>query len=400
MLTATRTLAYLSLFMTLLALMLVLIPVMPGITLPAWAETTNTHISLLPTIAALISIPAVGMTVPPFTKLRREWFWVFYVNLGVAYLAISQSHYSGWFLGIPALTAGLEPAVRLQFYEQLFKTRHLWIEPLIIAMAVISYAAVVVFQFGSLEWYHYLLPAPFLAMGMMHAVMTGADFSKLKSFAARGYNLSPGEPAPDFELLDENGHWVKLSDFFGERHVLLIFYRGDWCPYCHMMLRSYARRKEEFQKRNVLLLAVGPDDPESNRELIQLLELDFHILSDDNLHTVSKYGIEVKDHAKGMPTEESSPLPASFLIDQTGIIRHTSHPERVGEFINPEQIFKALEAIPEEPSGAESSAAQPENAAGYKMDCVNTGLHLGATGFVSCQQHVRNLTHHRSTHGP
>jgi peroxiredoxin len=50
---------------------------------------------------------------------------------------------------------------------------------------------------------------------------------------------------PAFELPDEEGRPFKLLEQLHEEPVILVFYRGDWGPYCNGQLVSYARKYEE-----------------------------------------------------------------------------------------------------------------------------------------------------------
>jgi peroxiredoxin len=174
------------------------------------------------------------------------------------------------------------------------------------------------------------------------------DRLRLAKAARKGYGAEIGKPAPDFELTSETGERIRLSQYNGQRHVLLFFYRGDWCPFCNMMLRTYTKESERFREKNILLLAIGPDDPDTNRALVEKLHLDFHVLSDKDLTVVRQYGIRIDQYnASGNKARYGvdSPLPASFLVDDKGILRYTSHPARVGEFLAPDTIFPVLQQL-------------------------------------------------------
>src|SRR5690242_3900027 len=53
--------------------------------------------------------------------------------------------------------------------------------------------------------------------------------------------LKEGEQAPDFTLPDALGHPVTLSQVLTQGPVIIIFYRGQWCPYCNLELRAYQK---------------------------------------------------------------------------------------------------------------------------------------------------------------
>ena len=58
---------------------------------------------------------------------------------------------------------------------------------------------------------------------------------------------------------NSNNKLVALSEYIGEKVVVLTFYRGGWCPYCMLELESYQQNLEDFEKAGSLVIAVSPD---------------------------------------------------------------------------------------------------------------------------------------------
>jgi peroxiredoxin len=233
--------------------------------------------------------------------------------------------------------------LRLMLYKRLNRTSIIWLEPVLVSVAVVLYVLANLLNYH--DWQHWVLMLPYALLGIHAGFIMFTDRILLKKNASKGYGAEIGKPVPNFELISETGETIKLSDYLGKRNVLVFFYRGDWCPFCNMMLRTYAKSSEKFREKDVILLAVGPDDPATNRALVENLHLDFHVLSDKDLAVVRQYGIRIdKYNASGNAKKygQDSPLPASFLIDTKGILRYTSHPSRVGEFLSPETIFPVL----------------------------------------------------------
>ncbi len=147
---------------------------------------------------------------------------------------------------------------------------------------------------------------------------------------------------------DQTGAMVRLSDYRGKHPVLLIFVRGDWCPGCHMMLRTYQKHHERFKARGVHVIGIGPDSVEVNRDMVRRIGVGYRLLSDSSQEVSQRYGVvyenpaieAVVDYAEGIP------LPASFLIDVNGIVRYVSRPDRIGEFLDPTLIFSVLDQLP------------------------------------------------------
>lgn len=192
------------------------------------------------------------------------------------------------------------------------------------------------------------MPAYFVFMMLVpHTYVILKNAGMLKKGVKEGYNAKAGVKAPDFILPDQFGNLVKLSDFENKRHVLLIFVRGDWCPYCHMIMRTYMRDSNRFKEKNIMLIAVGPDPVGINREMAEKLGLDYLVLSDEKMKVAQEYGIRLPDFRLPNATfhEEGMPLPASFLIDKTGSVVYTSRTEKVGEFLDPRLIFPIVDSL-------------------------------------------------------
>ena len=276
-----------------------------------------------------------------------SWFQFITVFISAILLGVSLEYP---FAAIPLLTISLfitacSSIIRIVFFRLFSYTDHSWFEPLMMFLSVVLYLT------GNLlnhhGWNGWIFPLPVLAFNSILAFGILKDKRQLLGFTKGGYKMEVGEPAPDFTLPDQDGSIVNLSDFKNKRDLLLIFVRGDWCPGCHMMLRTYEKEREKFQKKNIMVMAIGPDPVGVNREMVLKLGLDFKVLSDEKQKTAMTYGVQLKEYDNDFAEkyEEGIPLPASFLIDRNGIVRYVSRPDRVGEFLNPSLIFPILESL-------------------------------------------------------
>ncbi|HTL81799.1 MAG TPA: redoxin domain-containing protein [Bacteroidia bacterium] len=234
---------------------------------------------------------------------------------------------------------------RIIFFRFFAYTGKTWFEISLLILAVGCHFAGNMMRPGNiLGW---TLPAPALIFGGIITWGILKDKRQLLASTMKGYKIAIGSPAPAFSLPDQSGETVSLSDFTGERHLLLIFVRGDWCPGCHMMLRTYQKESHHFKEKNVFVLSIGPDPVGVNKEMVERLALDFKVLADDGQKVAMKYGVQLQeyDNAFAEKYDEGIPLPASFLVDKNGIVRYVSRPDRVGEFLNPSLIFPIVEKL-------------------------------------------------------
>ena len=220
--------------------------------------------------------------------------------------------------------------------------RFIFLDPLFSFLAIAIYFYVnTTHPSGWQGWFFPLIP---LLFDLFISLLNWYDRFEIKKASVKGY-IEVGKAAPEFTLPDQEGTMVNLSDFKGKRDLLLIFVRGDWCPGCHIMLRTYERKKQNFQEKNMVVMAIGPDPVGVNKEMVQKLGIDYKVLSDEKQETAGKFCVQLQGVHPPAKFKESIPLPASFLIDKKGIIRYTSRADRAGEILNPDSIFAVLEKL-------------------------------------------------------
>jgi peroxiredoxin len=195
------------------------------------------------------------------------------------------------------------------------------------------------------DWHGWVLPALtllFMTYIGANVIVSAIKVQKVKQPVTGG---SVGQKAPDFKLPDHEGNSVSLSSFEGKNHVLLVFMRGDWCPTCHIMIRAYEKNRDKFLEKEIVAIGIGPDTTEVNKKMIERLGWKNILLSDHTQQTTKTYGLSFMENNSETKYPEGSPLPASFLIDKSGIIRHVSHPHNAGEFLSPMTVFPVIEAL-------------------------------------------------------
>lgn len=140
------------------------------------------------------------------------------------------------------------------------------------------------------------------------------------SFKDSSMPVGPGQPAPDFELPDQDGRIWRLADHAGRR-LLLVFYPGDGTPVCTRQLCEYRDGLEEFEGLDVEVVGISADDADSHRNFREKHELPFTLLSDAGLEVADAYG------CKGLLGMKRG----VFLLDETHAVRY-AHVEAVALF--------------------------------------------------------------------
>ena len=89
-----------------------------------------------------------------------------------------------------------------------------------------------------------------------------------------------GDCVADFTLPNALGHSVSLSDRLAQGPVVLVFYRGGWCPYCNFQLRAMQSALAEIQALGASLMAISPQPPDASLSTQEKNALSFEVLSD------------------------------------------------------------------------------------------------------------------------
>lgn len=142
----------------------------------------------------------------------------------------------------------------------------------------------------------------------------------------RGVNevLIPGATLPAFSLEDTQGNAVHSSRFLG-RKLLLLFYRGNWCPLCVAQVKEVAEHYRALADRGVDVVLVSPQPHKQTRELAQKFDvpLQFYVDRDGRAARILQIyhagGIAAGVGGYGTDTV----LPTAVLADETGRILYS-----------------------------------------------------------------------------
>jgi len=167
-----------------------------------------------------------------------------------------------------------------------------------------------------------------------------------------------GKRAPDFTLPDQLGRQVSLAGELEHGPVVLIFYRGEWCPYCNIMLHTYGLRTGDFSDRGVRLVAVSPQTPDNSLTMAEKHDLAFPVLSDEGGEVIGMFGLKYDIEAQSRDLLSSAgidvarfngtggwilPAPAVFVIDREGIVRFASVQGDYTYRVEPDAVLAALD---------------------------------------------------------
>ncbi len=171
------------------------------------------------------------------------------------------------------------------------------------------------------------------------------------------HSLQTGQQAPDFTLADAAGQPVSLAALLAAGPVVLVFYRGNWCPYCNVQLRAYNQALADFKAFNATLVAVSPQTPDLTSLTAEEKELRFPVLSDPGNTVARQYGLaypvgkEVYYTLHGVGIDLAAfngddsgelPLTGTFVIAPDGTVAWTAVEANFKQRPDPAVLLDAL----------------------------------------------------------
>jgi peroxiredoxin len=163
-----------------------------------------------------------------------------------------------------------------------------------------------------------------------------------------------GDKIEDFTLPGADGASVSLGQLVAEGPAVLVFYRGQWCPYCNLTLRTYQQELvPELTARNATLAAISPQKPDG-----PLPDLEFPVLSDAGSTVARGLGLSypvsapVREAMQTLGTDLEKVNgtwelvhPAVLVVDRDRVLRFVDvHPDFVTR-TEPADILEALKSL-------------------------------------------------------
>jgi peroxiredoxin len=100
-----------------------------------------------------------------------------------------------------------------------------------------------------------------------------------------------GARAPDFRGIDQFGRTIHLREQAKKNPVVLVFYRGNWCPHCMRLLTRIQDSFPFFTQKSVSIIAISPESEESLAKTMEKTKAGFSLLRDTGLFIAKKYDL-------------------------------------------------------------------------------------------------------------
>ena len=150
-------------------------------------------------------------------------------------------------------------------------------------------------------------------------------------------SVKMGDRLDPLTLDDATGAPVSLDQILETGPAVIVFYRGGWCPYCNLALRTYQQELlPQLSTYGARLVAISPQSPDESLSTAEKAALDFTVLSDPGARVAERIGIAFQQADEVLAAQrqlgldlalvnaEGStrlPRPTVLVVDQDRVVR-------------------------------------------------------------------------------
>jgi len=149
--------------------------------------------------------------------------------------------------------------------------------------------------------------------------------------------LKVGDKAPEFNAEDQDGKAVSLKKALEKGPVIVLFYRGQWCPFCNKQLSHYNDSLALLTQKGATIFAVTPETAENVKKTVTKTKAAFSIIEDKGLTIMNSYNVSFAVDEKtvekykgyGIDFDKANgnnganlPVPATYIIGQDGLVKY------------------------------------------------------------------------------
>ena len=190
---------------------------------------------------------------------------------------------------------------------------------------------------------------------------TAAERARLRADGVPADVIRPGTVLTDATLIDSLGAETTLYQVIPAGQLaVVVFYRGAWCPFCNLTLRTYQDALlPQLERRGVALVALSPQKPDGSLTMKQKHNLKFSVLSDPGLKLADQVGIVMNLReatrqavidaglnfaATNVDGSPALPMPTVLLLDGDRVVRWIKVNPDWTDRAEPAEIVEAVDA--------------------------------------------------------
>jgi peroxiredoxin len=181
--------------------------------------------------------------------------------------------------------------------------------------------------------------------------------------------LTADDLMPEFELADSDGGLWSSRELLDRGPIVVSFFRGDWCPFCRLELQALEAVLQDIEGEGATLVAITPDTSTALASIKRNNNLRFLVLSDADHGVALQFGVvyHIADALREQYLKQGLdlaarhgsagcflPIPATFIVDRSGVIRHAEFDVDPARRMEPADIIEVLRRLRTHPQTSES----------------------------------------------
>lgn len=175
-----------------------------------------------------------------------------------------------------------------------------------------------------------------IAFGVLSVPLSGvAQERPIAEKADATSPLEKGQKIPEAKLMGIDDQPVTLSSLHETKPLVIIFFRGSWCPICTRHTKELIKAYPQIQEKGYQMVGISPDSVENSKTNIDENSIPFPIYSDSGLQAIRGFGLAFrvddttlnKYKGFGIDLEKASgrnhhalPIPAIYVVNTEGVV--------------------------------------------------------------------------------
>ncbi len=166
-------------------------------------------------------------------------------------------------------------------------------------------------------------------------ILSSLAFAQAETVYPEG--LKVGDVAPDFSAKDQYGKTINLKQALQKGPVVMLFYRGQWCPYCNKQMSRFSDSLSMLTAKGASVLAIAAETAENVKKTIEKTKSTFPVVEDQGLVIMKMYKVNfavdektiIKYKGYGIDFDKANganganlPVPATYIIGKDGKVKY------------------------------------------------------------------------------
>lgn len=157
-------------------------------------------------------------------------------------------------------------------------------------------------------------------------------------------SIKAGDVLEPFTLDDATGTPVSLDQIVESGPAVIVFYRGGWCPYCNLALRTYQQELlPQLDVLGVRLIAISPQSPDDSLSTVEKAALEFTVLSDPGSRLADRIGIAFEQADQVLAAQRKLGLDLT-QVNAGGVLRL---PRPTVLIVDPDRVMRFVDIQPD-----------------------------------------------------